>query len=516
MNKIYDAIKEYYASHEMAKSLISQAEVEKYLRRLSWAGAKEKRLSDFWECLRIVLDYAADHKFPAVEMMTSIDYQFVLWCEHLKSGKEKIRKSFVKTFVDELKAFYRDYFDISEDEYRLSPVYMLDMFWDSLHINGRFSYPRIDLEDECFSFLQDAINMENHELDSVNRSMDNILNDMGDYFHLPEFQADISRALMLYLGSDELRNRPEQDKVFSFWDYFFFDYRLIVHNMTPVNYYYQHQRQNKTAFERYAIRDLTKAEFSVFSVKLLMGDVALCTDLFTGKEFDIPVASLPGNDIVKNIYIGHIYGNGISMLNFIDFVPAGKRLRSRIKSEVMFQLERFKCQNTSATYETFAKIHNATIRHVIRILAGRKRIVAISERRLPELDVNDIDAGIDIDLDENAEEAMDMMEMIMVLQNFSMNSYNLGRKLFYKAYLSGYFDDAGDLMMAKVSALMLAFETINHEVRIDPIMVAQQCHITADELGTMIKDLFEQLDIWNEDPRYLTEHGFIEALYKSI
>ena len=48
MNKIYDAIKEYYASHEMAKSLISQAEVEKYLRRLSWAGAKEKRLSDFW------------------------------------------------------------------------------------------------------------------------------------------------------------------------------------------------------------------------------------------------------------------------------------------------------------------------------------------------------------------------------------------------------------------------------------------------------------------------------------
>ena len=109
-----------------------------------------------------------------------------------------------------------------------------------------------------------------------------------------------------------------------------------------------------------------------------------------------------------------------------------------------------------------------------------------------------------------------MMEMIMVLQNFSMNSYNLGRKLFYKAYLSGYFDDAGDLMMAKVSALMLAFETINHEVRIDPIMVAKQCHITADELGTMIKDLFEQLDIWNEDPRYLTEHGFIEALYKSI
>ena len=55
MNKIYDVIKEYYASHEMAKSLISQAEVEKYLRRLSWAGAKEKRLSDFWECLWIML-----------------------------------------------------------------------------------------------------------------------------------------------------------------------------------------------------------------------------------------------------------------------------------------------------------------------------------------------------------------------------------------------------------------------------------------------------------------------------
>ena len=47
--------------------------------------------------------------------------------------------------------------------------------------------------------------------------------------------------------------------------------------------------------------------------------------------------------------------------------------------------------------------------------------------------------------------------------------------------------------MAKVSALMLAFETINHEVRIDPIMVAQQCHITADELGTIAWLLFSRL-----------------------
>lgn len=505
MKNVYEKIQDFYRELSDYYPIITRSLVDGYLRQRAWQGLGYDELEEVWIVLQAFLRYVTYEEFVDLDKIVEDDYQnLLLWIiDDVK--KDNDEEQALKDIFIVLKDFYA---------YLIKKNVLLSL--DGLHnAEQKFSSVEslslpnemtmgITIFDENF---QESDLLIEDIADKLNLLLERLLSDIGRYFKGEKFIADFNRALSLYSGP--FNAIPEDDGEefwLGFWDYFLFDYHLIETDSKPLAHFYKMKQAELTHDEKHVISDLLQAKFTVFYIKrILNNSMVECVDLFTDEIIKLPMPDYGIGDYKKMLFYGHIYVNGIVMLNYISSISVSKILRKRIKEEILHQCELYKAQDPLAGIADFFKRHAILVRHTIDILVNLAKLNVVQPERL---NVHFEQNTIIDDPDFNVTVLLQIMT-----KKYQLSIYDM--KLLLKMWcdyssLRKKVQDKAELI---ASAIFLIFIEMNGIHHINSDFFKRELNLLDSELNQQMHDIIETLELQEFDSRYLTEEGFVLSLY---
>lgn len=501
---VYALIDEYYSEHEQAEEIMPKKTVETFMRKMLWAGESQEELKEMWPVIKLVLHYVEKDEIGYIERLTVYDYLYLIW----RAGNGKLGDTIyllteenVNYFADVLRKFYDFLTDEAQPNEHKLP-YMVELFRKYVYVMGKFDYPEIDPNDDHFDLLMRVEELAPEEGEEINEHIDDLMERASEYFRVEKFELDIGRALRLYAdGIYPLDEQNTQDFGFGFWDYFMFDYHLLHTDLTPLEYYYKKERGRLSASEKMILREMLSAKFQVFEIVDVDEDnEMLCKNLFSDEMFTIPYNTIQCDDIKNTILCSHSYSSCIVMMNNICQYPASPKLRARIKSEIEYHLEMYRCQRPKATIEDFIARHSIAVRHIVEIFTTRAQLGIAPVRQLPA-PVKKRNRSF-----MSREEKNDYLNFLNNL--LSRHSCFLTWDLYCDAAAAGTLAVWGKTSIQSKCAVALVFMRINmfpDELEDDVCKIFGVSPLDAKQLADWIAG---DLALTEADPRYLAEEGY--------
>ena len=504
MDNVYGEVAAFYAKNTDAEDSMPRELIEKYLRKCAWSGTADEELKAIWQVLVCGLTYLDENEIFSLEFLNIYDYQEMLYDGKYQPRKELITEEAVKGFFAYLRPFYSYLQANGYGDY----IEVLERAQASFYDEGEFVGPETDGHDEFYRDLVHLDNLSFEDAERLNGMLEKLLNHVGEYYRQPEFVTDLTRALTLYSGPFEISDEDTKENEefwFSFWDYFFFDYHLLRTDLTPLQYYFEQEKDKLQASERYILRDLLKAKFTVFSIDFAEDEFVQCTNLFTGEKIDLPIPDYGMTDYSRMLLFGHLHLHGVMMLNYITSVSASEKLRKRIKEEVLRQYEIFRCQEPNAGLGDFFRRHAAAVRHTINILASYAQLKVVSAR--PQRAVVERHACRLAPADKEA-----FLKAARIL-GISLYSQKLALWLYEDALSLPELVDYSTQPAEILTAVFILFMNVNGMEFMDPAAIMK--NLGADEETTfkLVEIIYEGVGCDPFDPRYLAEEGFVQGLY---
>ena len=496
MNNVYKQVSTFYRKYPESEDIFEQNLIERYLRKCAWRGNRDEKLRKIWSDIAAILLYIGRLDLLSFLSLNVYDYQVIL----CKKYEHSLHEANVQDFFCNIMSFYK---------YLISLGYVenddiLCEARQSFYIKGVFYVPVLKEADAYYDLLHHLDDITPEEADQLNLLLDTLLNKVGEYFRSTLFLRDITRAIMLY--KEPFWEGTPEDKEefwFSFWDYFFFDYHLIQSDSIPLEYFYLHEKDHLTPSEIFILQDFLKTRFTVFSVDSINEDFAQCTDLFTGVQMELPCPDYQFTDYKKVLLYGHFHANGMILLNYITSVPASNKLRCRIKDEILRQYEMYQLQEPSASLDDFFARHAAAVRHTINILSSFAQLKVVSaKQKIPILRKNVVD--------EDSQKFVECLEKVAVKLGCSAFSIHL-MSVMYKDFMTLSVDVYDS--KTGIGAIILLFARMNGLDYIKATSVAREMGISIHSLERMRQHMSLMLHCEELNPRYLSEEGFVRALF---
>ena len=507
MTNVYGQVDEFYAGDKDAEGILPKDMVERYLRRKAWEGASDEELREKWGILSTALRYLIDLKLYDLSFLTPYDYQEIVYRVLEDRSSKPLDESHVMGIMD--------FFDQFNEYLRhMNFSYLQDTLQEaraSFYEDGEFAMPERRSADDFYVALEHREELTAEDMDRLNGILDTLLRNVGEYFHRSEFVMDLTRAVTLFGGPNyEHSEEPDVQEAFwfSFWDFFLFDYHLLQTDETPLRYFYLHEKKNLKTTEVDIIKDLLRARFTVFYIEDMGEDYLACRDMFTEEAIDLPAPDSFIPDYRRVVLYGHIHARGVMLLNYVTTVPASDRLRKRMKDEILRQYELFKYQAPEATQEMFFARQSAAVRHTIQILSDFAQLKVVPLKNYP--------APIPSEegLKERFASAEERLKDAALQLGFSI--YGIGLILkFYEDFLIGSsLSDTLKRRAATLTAILFLFAQING---LDIMGVKGGIEIFGarrEDVFQMVPEVQKSIKCIPFDPRYLTEEGFVQALYQ--
>ena len=499
MDNVYRRVASFYQYRPRAAEIVRKARVERYFRQLAWAGGSDTGLRRIWGVVSALLTYMLDMQLASFYALTKYDYMEAFYQYADARPRLRLNEKNVAMFFDALEAFLRVM--TKEDEE------LLETFSEGRGLfseGGQFRLPERQEYDEFCDALEHMEDIGAEGVEHLNDILDRLISAMSTYFRRKVFKRDFERAAMLYSGPSEFREEDdEEDFWFGFWDYFFFDYHLMAEDVTPIRFFFEQEKLRLSPEERYVLRDLTQARFTVFSVDYVDENTAVCTNLFSGERMELPCPDAFFADYRKMVFFGHLQRRGVMLLNYISAAPASERLRRRIKDEVLRQFEVFKhYQMPQATLAEFFARHAAAARHTIHVLSGFAQIKVapheepdVPERALPNMALLEPEEG--------------RLEAAARKLNFSAYAIFLAKRL-YEDYTARVKRRGSS---ATLAAALLLIEGINGLEYIPARQIFAAFRTTQEEVLAAADEIGTAIGCTPLDPRYLTEEGYVQRIY---
>ena len=501
MDNVYRQVALFYQENDDLEDVLSRDVVEKYLRKCAWGGDADEKLRDIWDSIAIILLYIKKMQLYSLASLNVHDYQEALYMQQ-DEGRE-LSECLVLGFFAALETFYQYLQKFVDEDLTLCLAEAKKSFYPE----GAFLLPERQGHDAFFNTLEHLDELTPEDAEQLNELLETLLNKAGEYFRRPPFLFDLTRAVSIYAGPFmEVEKENEDEFWFSFWDYFFFDYHLIQSDATPLRYYYEHEKERLQPSERYILQDLLKAHFMVFSIEGINDEYIQCTDIFTHEVINLPAPDYGFMDFKKVILYGHLHVQGVMMLNYITSVPATSKLRQRMKEEVLRQYELYKEQEPEATLPDFFKRHAAAVRHTINILANfaQLKVVSTKHHTRPVFTV------------QHTVEASDPTRAMLAAKakkaGFSIHAVHLVQKMLDDFRTAQGTDVSWDIKNL-VAAFLLLFADLNGLDFVQRDFVMELTGALPSETQDLVQEIRTTLDCAQMDPRYLTEEGFVRALY---
>ncbi|SEP33847.1 hypothetical protein [Propionispora vibrioides] len=509
MKNVYDQVSLFYNSEPMDLVSIKREWVESFLRYKAWQGAADSELRKLWQSIQLFIIYLQYADNEDLDELTEQDYVLLIeWLStHVKGFKMSLKNA-------------RDFFAvlIEFQQHLVSRRIMSDCTEVERAASNIAGGKKLKLTkllpSRDLALLSDDLNtvftdpaVQNQEMAKViGETVEHLMIKLGTYYQQDDFNEDFDRALYLYTGP--LENIPDDGKEefwLGFWDYFLFDYHLLANDNTPLAHFYQTFSERLSNEERQILNDLQSAQFTVFYVeRILNQDWVECVNLFTNERFELPFL-FDYNSLKKLLFYGHIFSQGMIVINYVTSIEVSKNLRRRIREEVLRQKRVFEIQKPGVDLISFFKRHALVVRHTIDILVTLAKVNVISnsqiERIFPKAVLSrEPHAGV-----------IQRLKRIYASYGFSKHDAELIQAMWHDLC------QLTDIIVRKpevwVAVLLYSYAQINYLNNVTVESLAADMHISEASIYKNKNKLSRILELKPFDPRYLGEEGFVVSLF---
>lgn len=497
-DNVYRKIELFYQKKKQLNRIVGKAQMERYFREMAWKGKSDALLRRMFGVISAMLAYMNHRKLGSFHLLTRYDFVEIFYLYADTRPNLRLIEQNVEMFFAYLEEFIEA--TVSENGEILSALR------EGRHLfyaGDVFSLPDRQEYDAFCDALEHTEEISEDELEHLNSLLDGLVSGMIAYFQRDELRPDFSRAVMLYAGPFVEPEKADESWWRGFWDYFFFDYHCKADDMSPVHYYLEHEKDSLSTEEQYVLRDLMQAKLTFFTVKYLDDDIAVCSELFSGEELELPCPDATFYEFKNMIFFGHLQRRGVMLLNYITGLSASKRLQRRIRDEINKQYERFRTyQMPQATLGDFFMRHAAAVRHTVQILSGfaQLRVVPDLEGEISEREV--VSAAL-------LEPEETRLETTARLLHFSAYSIFFVKRL-YEDYVAKTKRRGTKAVQA---AVLILIEGINGVEYVPIEQICRAFAVAQEEMLRAVDEVGTAVNCVALDPRYLTEEGYVQLLY---
>ena len=502
---VYTKVAAFYKKNNVVEDVLPRQIVEQYLRGCAWRGASDRELQDNFELLALLAVYAVNAGFDSLADMQVYDYYDFLAHVTADGNIEQLTEKEVNCFFDVIRVFYSFLAKLGYGDF----VPALDAARMLFYREEKFAFPARDDVDELAELLDNIEFITPEEAERLDLMLDRIMWRMTEFFQEDKYRRDLVRAIALYAGPMWDGKTTDEDFWLSFWDYFFFDYHMLEHDVTPLVYYCRQTKTKLKPSELSVLDDLKSARFAVFGIESLTDTSMICKDIFTGEQYELPIPDYGINETKKVLCFGHLHRSEGIMLNYVTSLAASSNLRHRMKEEILKLFSLYEKQVGKTTLQEFFVRHAVAIRHVLLVLAKYAKLQVVD-------DCGDIEPYVKAQLTPEMESFEKELGQMALKIGYSKYSLTFLCRL-YEDYLQACREKkqtievenktlqlALVMLFAKVNGLSLQGEKKQLSAFGTSIEAAKS---TAEEIEKL-------LDCEEYDVRYLTEEGYVQRIYR--
>lgn len=504
---VYDQVQVFYDEAIVWEPIVKQEWVEGFLRQRAWQGISDDKLKDLWYQVKIFILYLTHFNNEDLDEISLSEYSFMIkWLSENVVGFKATLKP-VRHFFSVLIDFYT---------YLLTKnlIASIDEIKQAAQeISGGKAIKLLNTQSTINELALFDGDRQGDEFDQVpigiviGEAVEGLMLKLGKYFQQPEFTEDFERALYLYTGPFENASEEVEEEFWlGFWDYFLFDYHLLDNDLKPLEYFHTTCRERLNADEHQILQSLLGSSFTVFYIKrILSQDLVECINLFTNEVFQLPTPDFDYKTLKKLLFFGHIFSQGLVMINYVTSMEISVNLRKRIMDEVIRQKEIFAIQEPTATLEDFFKRHALVVRHTINILVTLAKVNVTSmnqlERTYPKIE----------EKREPNKMVISLLHDLVLEHGLSSYDQRLLERMWYDYCQLTVVNVRKAIIWA--TALFFAYIQINGVNNIIVEELAAKAGISTASIYKKRTELYEVLQLQAFDARYLSEDGFVVSLF---
>ena len=321
MDNVYDLVEDFYGHDPGWNFLLRREYAEGFLRLEAWQGKTPEELYDVWDQLTMLCLYLGNTELLLGDMSADDFVDCVAWCSRNVSEFEadyEHTKYFLET-CGRLYAYLQkkkviSWADAPQEAAekllaggKMNIINPDGSFAEGYGTRGRNAVP--DASNKIFL--------------NVSERMGEIYAAMHEFFSDSQFSIDLERASMLYHGilgnavNESAQSRKEAFQ--SFWDYFLLDYRLMLRDVHPLEYFYRTvcDKENPRYDAEFAKRnsdileEFLSSRLVLFTVEGFGDEGAYyCRDFLTGESYQLNLPLDSDFDTRDMLFIGHLFYNG--------------------------------------------------------------------------------------------------------------------------------------------------------------------------------------------------------------
>lgn len=504
MENVYDLVADFYENDEEWNQILSQEYVEGFLRKAAWQGATDAELKKQWNSILMLCIYLGHGDRYLGDLTVDDIIDIVAWCGR-NVAEFKISFATVKELLETWGELYvylkskRVVFSSLAPHLAKGALLKDDGTLAIINAKGEF----LPGEETRWHYaLEDG---PSPIFLNVGETMGHLLAELHGFFQQDCFNLDLERAVFFYQGftkqEEKMSEASSEEFWQTFWDYFLFDYHLLLDDQTPL----KHFSQKKISKHQELVKELCKSRLALFAVqKTEDGEIYTCTDFFTGETYDLNLPLDPSMDTENMLVMGHIFYNKTMVMNYVrcfKISPLGqKRLRQQLESFYQWYLR----QVPDGTKETFIARHPMVLRRAVYFAAHYAPFATFAY----ETKLQDYVPPVYYRRDK----VVACLEKMMVPQHFSCHDVLLVRNMWLD-FLRAKKKVERQTAEFWAGGIILNFIELNTAYSYTTQSVANMCwHMPIEDLVKSAAIVKDALQLETYDPRYCNEEGVLTML----
>ncbi len=505
MVNVYDLVANFYENDNGWNLVLRREYVEGFLRKEAWNGVPDDELQDKWEYMLMLCLYLGHAEIYLGDMHEDDIVDAIAWCGRNVTDFE-ISYDSVKDFLSVMGGLF---------------VYLKEKHAISSSLAPHLAKNQLLKDDGTLGL----INVKGEFLPGENERVENaaedvptkiflnmgdalaeLLEELHDYFQKDSFNLDLERAVFFYHGffsADKLESEPETEEFWQcFWDFFLFDYHLLVDDQTPL----QHFLTNAKSKNIELVNELSKSRLAIFTVDEDVDDgFYSCKDFLTGEEYALNLPLDLDTNIKDMLVVGHIFYNKTMVMNYVRCFHINSIAKKRLKSLLDSFYEWYKIQEPEGTISDFIARHPMIIRRLTYFSAHYFAINGFNY-------TTKLKGYIPYKEEDEYDEVVSCIKKIMQPQHFSCHDISLASQL---------WKDFSRNKTAKVkkpeiwaSGVVENYIRLNGVYNYSPKSIAEMCwNVPMQALSMATDKIKKTLGIEKYDPRYCNEEGFLMMMF---
>lgn len=505
MDNVYDLVADFYENDEGWNQVLEREYVEGFLRRQAWKGLDDAVLKEQWSCILMLCIYLG-HCDKFLGDLTADDLiDFVAWCGRNVS-EFQVKTLFVVHVLDTLGELF---------------VYLKNKHVIASNVAPYLAKAALVKDDGTLALINakgeflpgEEARWENAVEDvpskiflNVGEAMSSLLEELHSFFQQDSFNLDLERAVFFYQGfikQSEALGDAESDEFWqTFWDYFLFDYHLILDDCTPLEHFARQHISKHQAL----VAELCRSRLAIFSVESTEDqEIYTCKDFVTGEYYELNLPLHPDMDVENMLILGHIFYNKTMVMNYVRCFKIPPLSQKRLREQLDSFYSWYKIQEPEGTKEAFIARHPMVLRRAIYFAAHYFPFSAFSY-------VTKVADYVPPKIRGGRDRIVTCIEKMMVPQHFSCHDVVLAMKMWLD-FLEKQGDVETETPEVWAGGIILNFIELNKAYSYSAQSVANMCwHMPVEDLQRGSAVIKHTLQLEDYDPRYCNEEGVLTML----